>query len=129
MYYVIDFDDRTEGLYTLRPGEWSGSYPAQFLDKLLPKNIMITTDPDLEGYSAIVPVQYRDSYLHMNYEIVKQGIFSPEAARSVKHMILLGNRWEVIATLKRVDPNFFEFGFAGGERLFVSEFGLGEPVF
>jgi hypothetical protein len=126
MYYLIDFEDKTEGLYTLfeKHGDANklifGATP-------MPRNLMIASDPDLESYSTLVPSQFRADYTPITLEMVRQGWSSVDAAKATRHLILVGGMWEVGALVKRVHKGCFELSMSGGERLYVSELGLGEP--
>jgi hypothetical protein len=88
---------------------------------------MFITDPDLEGHSNIVEINFRPDYFPITLELLKSGNVSVDAVKLVKHWVLIGGRWEVRAQLKKVHDSCFEFSFSGGERLYVSEFALGEP--
>lgn len=122
--YLIDFSDKSEGLYTLKgtipfdPNNWNLG---------MPRSIMITTDPDLEGSAMIIESKHHSEYTPFTIDQMKSGKVSLEILKSINHTIVVGEQWELTARLIKIWPFFFEFRFAGGERLWISEFGLGEP--
>ncbi len=125
MFYLIDFEDRTEGLYTLleKRGE-----PTKLIEgPTLPRNLMIVTDPDLESYSTLVPSKFRADYAPITTDAVRQGWTSVDAAKTTRHIILVGGMWEVGALVRKMHKGCFELSLSSGDRLYVSELGLGEP--
>ena len=125
MYYLINFADKTEGLYTLfeKRGE-----PIKIIEgPTLPRHLMIVTDPDLESYSTLVPSRFRADYTPITLDTVRQGWTSLDAAQVTRHLILVGDMWEVNARLKKMHKGCFELSLPGGDRLYVSELGLREP--
>ena len=127
MLYEIDFEDNSEGLYSLKDITDFDCALAIEQPTLLHRRLMITTDPDLEGYSCVVDVKLRSDYFPITMELFKSGNVSVDAVKLAKHWVLVGGKWEVRARLKKVHDSCFEFSFSGGERLYVSEFALGEP--
>lgn len=125
MFYLIDFADKTEGLYTLleKRGE-----PKNLIEgPTLPRNLMIVTDPDLESYSTLVPSQFRSDYTPITLDTVRQGWTSVDAAKTTRHLMLVGGMWEVGAVVRKMHKGCFELSLSSGDRLYVSELGLGEP--
>jgi hypothetical protein len=125
LYYLIDFNDKTEGLYTLF--KKNGDLSSIINGSPLPRHLMIVTDPDLESYSTIVPNQFRCDYTPISIDMVKQGISSVDAARFTRHLMLVGGMWEIGGLVKRIFSGAFEISISGGDRLYTSEIGLGEP--
>jgi hypothetical protein len=126
MYYLIDFTDRTEGLYTLFEKHGDAN-KLIFGPDPMPRNLMIVSDPDLESYSTIVPSRFRDDYTPITLEMVQQGWSSVDAAKVTRHLILVGDMWEIGARVRKVHKGCFELSTSIGERVYVSEIGLGEP--
>jgi len=124
MYYEIDFADRRQGLYTLNIKK-TGDIVPDGVDNIRSKT-MLTTDADLEAYAGLMDTKFWGDYTPITIDFVQQGIMSVEAVRNVKHLCLF-NGWEIPVLLKKVRSNCFEFSFSGG-RLYVMEFGLGEPI-
>lgn len=124
MYYEIDFADRRQGLYTLNIIK-KGELVPDGVGNIRPKT-MLTTDPDIEAYAGLMDTKYWGDYMTVLIDHVHKGIMSVEILRSTKHLCLF-NGWEIPVLLKKVHPTCFEFSFSGG-RLFVTQFGLGEPL-
>ena len=125
MIYLIDFNGEPLGLYNrseYKIGKIGKSAP------LAPAlGTIFITNPDLEAF-AIIPTEHaRKDYFVVTIEDVLSGRTSPDAMKNTKHMILVYG-WELIALLKKVHPECFEFSFGGGERLYTKCFSMGEPV-
>lgn len=123
--WVINFEDKSQGLYTL--SALSETNPV--LQGLLPKNWMITTEPDLEAIALLVPAAMQGDYTPIDTVRFKSAPdFDPFAmVKKEKHQILVGGEWEIRAKLKAITPQGFVFSHSGGHTFTVSEFGLGEP--
>jgi hypothetical protein len=124
MYCLIDFNDKSEGLYTLKMRQ--GDFDAD--NTPLVRSEMVTTDPDLETYATIVVDRFASDYSIFNIDMIRTNKISVETIKRFRHLVLLGGQWEITARLWKVHKETFEFTFGGGRRFFVSEFGLGEPV-
>ena len=123
MYHEIDFANRSQGLYTLTT--YVGDIIPGGVNSIRPKT-MLTTDPDLEAYAGLMDSKFWGDYTPISIDLVQKGMMSVEAVRVNKHLCLF-NGWEIPVLLKKVWPTCFEFSFSGG-RLFVMQFGLGEPL-
>lgn len=123
--WVINFEDKSQGLYTL--SALSDTNPV--LQGLLPKDWMITSEPDLEAIALLVPSAMKSDYTPIDtVRFVVKPDFDPFVTiKQNKHQILVGGQWEIRAKLKAVTPQGFLFSHSGGQTFVVSEFGLGEP--
>jgi hypothetical protein len=124
MYYLIDFNDKSEGLYTLKT--INGTFDPDTTP--LSRYEMVVSEPDLETYATLVDSRFVSDYGVFSIEAMKHTKVSFEIMKSTKHLILVGQAWEITARLKKVRMNCFGFSYAGGQWFYVSEFGLGEPV-
>ena len=124
MYYLIDFADKSEGLYTLKTKQ--GSFDPNSTP--LSRYEMVVSEPDLETYATLVDGRFISDYGVFSIDIMKHSKVSFDVMKSMKHLILVGQAWEITARLTKIYCNCFRFSFAGGHWFYVSEFGLGEPV-
>jgi len=124
MYYLVDFSDKSEGLYTLKTP--SGIFHPDLTP--LSRNEMVVSEPDLETYATLVDSRFVSDYGVFSIETIKHSKVSFEIMKSTKHLVLVGQAWEITARLKKVYTNCFMFSYAGGQCFYVAEFGLGEPV-
>ena len=91
-------------------------------------NVIYITDPDIELISLLVNKSMKPDYVNITLDDIKQEKYSIDAVKIAKHLILIGECWAIYALLKKVHETCFEFSFGGVHKVFVSRFGLGEPM-
>lgn len=86
-----------------------------------------TTVADIEEYASIV--KNPDEYTHVTLRDIKEGKFSIDAMRTIKHCVNVYG-WEFLALVSgRLDKkNHIVLSFGGGEKLWTNSIGFGEPI-
>jgi hypothetical protein len=98
-------------------------------EQRIPKSKVYTTETDLSFFSRLVPFSDTGQFSHFTIEQLNLGEILLDPLYEDKHYILIADRWELRARLFRTEKYYFVFKIGPGiHRLYVSEFGLGQPV-
>jgi hypothetical protein len=125
MIFIIDLNGSPPGLYKrheIKVPLANGRIPS------LTDGQMAITDPDLESFASIAEDYELPNFFPIKVGEVMSGRVSVDAMKKLKHYVLIENTWILSSVLmKKVHQDCFELSFAGGERMWVRTFGMGEP--
>jgi hypothetical protein len=123
MYYLIEL--KNQPLYEVTSKAKSLD---KILDKLTTTNIIVS-DYFLENNFTLIKPQDIETLYY--YEWSLKDVAEQKRAYvdllSMHHFILVFNKWEIVAKLKKVDSKYFYFCTNGGLELYLTNFKQGDP--
>jgi len=121
---LIDFLDHSQGSYTnkgkiaITPSNLSSLQDTQ----------IITTDPDLEYYSMIIPRRQGKQYsMEFTVDQIKAEKLSVDFMKVKKHFILIADRFEVAVRFSKIKDDCFELICRSYIHIYAKKFRLGDP--
>jgi hypothetical protein len=102
MYQLIDFEDRSCGLYTPIA---RGKSLAPLIGSLSPSRIIVNAE-DIEMVLSYTPKEFGDEFVG---EIKLGDEYPYEVYKNTVHSISFGYNWDTGCKLTQVEPAFFRF--------------------
>lgn len=125
MYYLITLPNRPD----LPIIDFSVEYPETYAE-IMDDNQILSTDPDLSYFSAILSFEEMSSYsLLIKAQDVLDGKISIETIKNSRHYILLSGRYEITGKLCSMVGGYFKIRHIMGDiEILTKQFHLGDPI-